>query len=94
MQCDLMAQRGNKNLNKTRHRAVNYWIKVILYNVKQDFHDMGPIEGNWIDLALGSNKWRALVRTVMNLQVRYNAGDFLTTLGTASFSGSVLHWFN
>jgi len=52
---------------------------------------MGPFEGNWFDLALGSNKWRALVRTVMNLQVRYNAVDFLTTLGTVSLSGSVLH---
>jgi hypothetical protein len=55
---------------------------------------MGPVEGNWIDLAKGNNKWRALVSTVMNLQVRYNAGDFLTTLDIVSFSESVLHWLN
>jgi len=55
---------------------------------------MGPVEGKWIDLAVGSNKLRAFVRTVMNLQVRYNAGEFLTALGTARFSGSVLHCFN
>jgi hypothetical protein len=52
---------------------------------------MGSVEVNWIDLAQGSIKWRALVLTVMNLRVRYNMGDFLSTLGTISFSGSVLH---
>ena len=48
---------GVKGLNKTRHSAVSYRIKVILYYAKQDLLDMGPVEGNWIDLAQGSNKW-------------------------------------
>jgi len=34
---------------------------------------------NWIDLAEDRDRWRALVNTVMNLQVPYNAGNFLTS---------------
>ena len=32
---------------------------------------MGLVEGNWIDLAEGSNKWRALVHTVVNCNDRH-----------------------
>jgi hypothetical protein len=32
----------------------------------------------WIDLALGRDKWRAIVNTVMNLWVPYNMGRLLT----------------
>jgi hypothetical protein len=33
----------------------------------------------WIDLAQNRNQWRALVNTVMNLQVLQNAGKFLSS---------------
>jgi len=33
----------------------------------------------WIDLAQGRDRWQALVNTVMNLWVPYNAGNFLSS---------------
>jgi len=32
---------------------------------------------NWVRLALGRGKYHAVVSTVMNLVVQYNAGKFL-----------------
>jgi hypothetical protein len=32
-----------------------------------------------IDLALGRDRWRALVNAVMNIQLPYNVGIFLTS---------------
>jgi hypothetical protein len=47
---------------------------------------------NWIDLAQDRDRMRALVNTVMNIWVLYNAGKFLSNLGLFSFSGrTVLH---
>jgi hypothetical protein len=34
---------------------------------------------DWIDLARDRDQWRALVNTVMNLQVPYNVGKFLSS---------------
>jgi hypothetical protein len=34
---------------------------------------------DWISLAQDSDRWRALVNTVMNLQVPENAGNFLSS---------------
>ena len=45
----------------------------------------------WIDLALDRDRRRAFVNTVMNLQVPYSAGNFLSDLGRVSFSGRTLH---
>jgi hypothetical protein len=33
---------------------------------------------DWIDLAKDRNRWRALVKVVINLRVLYNEGNFLT----------------
>jgi hypothetical protein len=46
---------------------------------------------DWIDLALDRDTWRAVVNTVMNLQVPKNAGNFLTSLGPVGFPRTVLH---
>jgi len=34
---------------------------------------------DWIDVAQDSDRWRALVNAVMNLQVPQNAGNFSTS---------------
>jgi hypothetical protein len=47
---------------------------------------------NLIDLGEGRDRWRALVHAVMNLQVSYSAGNFLSSSGRVSFSWTtVLH---
>ena len=34
---------------------------------------------DWIKLALDRDRWQALVNAMMNLQVSYNVGNFLTS---------------
>jgi hypothetical protein len=34
---------------------------------------------DWIDLIKDRDRWQALVKVVMNLQVPYNVGNFLTS---------------
>jgi hypothetical protein len=44
-------------------------------NIKMDFREVGWGGVDWIDLAQDRDRWRALVYTVMNLRVLYNAGN-------------------
>jgi hypothetical protein len=48
-------------------------------NIKMDFRVIGWDGMDWIDLAQDGDQWRALVNTVMNLRVPYNAGKFLSS---------------
>jgi hypothetical protein len=52
---------GKRPLGRPRHRWVN--------NIKMDLVEMGLDGVDWIDLAQDRDQWRALVYTVMNLQV-------------------------
>ena len=45
---------------------------------------------DWIDLAQVRDRWWALVNTVIKHQVPQNAGNFLTSFGTVSFSRRIL----
>ena len=38
-------------------------------NIKMDLQEMGGGCGNWMELAKGRERWRALLSTVMNFQV-------------------------
>jgi hypothetical protein len=43
---------------------------------------------NWIDLAQDRDKWRVLVKVMMNLQVPINAGKFLSGCTTGGLSSN------
>jgi hypothetical protein len=62
---------GKRQLGRLRRRWKD--------NIKMDLQDVGRGGMDWIKLAQDRDRWRALVNTVMNLRVPYNAGNFLTS---------------
>jgi hypothetical protein len=52
---------GKRPLRRPRRRWVD--------NIKIDLREIGWDAMDWIDLAQDRDRWRALVNTVMNLQV-------------------------
>jgi hypothetical protein len=52
---------GKRPLGRPRRRCLN--------NIKMDLREIGWDGVDWIDLAQNRDQWRALVNTVMNLQV-------------------------
>jgi hypothetical protein len=52
---------GKRPLRRPRRRWVD--------NIKMDLREIGWDGMDWIDLAQDRDQWRALVNTVMNLQV-------------------------
>jgi hypothetical protein len=55
-------------------------------NIKMDLREIGWNGVDWIYMAQDRDPWRALVNTVLNLQVQQNAGKFLSacTIGGSS----------
>jgi hypothetical protein len=51
-----------------------------------DLREIGWDGTDWIDLAQDRDQWRALVNTVMNLWVPYNAGEFMSSCTVGGFS--------
>jgi hypothetical protein len=51
-----------------------------------DLREIGWDDMNWIDLAHDRERWRALVKTVMNLRIPRNTVKFLSscTIGSSS----------
>jgi hypothetical protein len=43
--------------------------RILVDNIKMDLREIGWDDMDWIDLAQDRDQWRALVNTVMNLQV-------------------------
>jgi hypothetical protein len=57
---------GKRSLGRPRRR--------LMENIKMDLRDIGWDGMDWIDVAQDRDQWRALVNTVMNLRVPWNAG--------------------
>jgi hypothetical protein len=55
-------------------------------NTEIDFREIGWDGMDWIDLAQDRGQWRALVSTMMNLQVPKSAGKFLSSCTIGGFS--------
>jgi hypothetical protein len=65
-------------LEKPRRRWVD--------NIKIDLREIEWDGVDWIDVAPDRDQWRALVNTVMNLRVPWNAGKFLSDCTIGGFS--------
>ena len=48
-------------------------------NIKMDLQEVEFGGTDWIDVTQDRDRWRALVKAVMNLRVPLNAWNFLTT---------------
>ena len=65
--------KGKKPLGRPRHKTED--------NFKMGVKETGWENTNWINLAHDKDKWRALVRTVINILVLYNEGNLLSCSG-------------
>jgi hypothetical protein len=68
---------GKRPLERSRRRWVD--------KIKIDLREIGWDGMDSINLAEDRDQWRALVNTVMNLRVPYNAGKFLSNCTIGSF---------
>jgi hypothetical protein len=57
-------------------------------NIKVDVREIEWGGMDWSDLPQDRDQWKALVNTVMNLRVPYNARKFLSSCTIGSFSRS------
>ena len=60
-------------------------------NIRTDLQEVGCGYMDWTGLAQDRDSWQTLVSAVMNLRVRWNAGNFLTSCKPVSFSRRTLH---
>jgi hypothetical protein len=59
-------------------------------NIKMDLLEVGCEGMEWINVAQDRDRWQELMNAVMNLQVPYNAGNFLTNWELISFTRRTL----
>jgi hypothetical protein len=67
---------------RTLRRLSRRWVD----NIKMELREIEWGVMDWIDLAQYRDQWRALVNTVMNLQVPQNVDKFLSSCITGVFS--------
>jgi hypothetical protein len=73
---------GKRPLGKARSRWED--------NIKIDLQEMGCGGMNWFGLVQDRDRCRALVNAVMNLWIKQNVGNFLTSCQQLSFSRRTL----
>jgi hypothetical protein len=71
---------GKRPLGRPRCRWVD--------NIRMDLGEVGWGDVDWIGLAQDRNRWRALVNSVLNLRVPWNAGKLSSGLTSDGFSSS------
>jgi hypothetical protein len=71
---------GKRPLGRPRHRWVD--------NIEMDLGEVGWCNVDWIGLAQDRNRWRALVNSVLNLRVPWNAGKLSSGLTSSGLSVS------
>jgi hypothetical protein len=69
---------GKRPLRRPRRRWVD--------NIRMDRGEVGWGDVDWIDLAQDRNRWRALVNSVLNLRVPWNAGKLCSGLTSSGLS--------
>jgi hypothetical protein len=69
---------GKRPLGRPRRRWVD--------NIRMDLEEVGWSDVDWIGLAQDRNRWRALVNSVLNLRVPWNAGKLLGGLTSSGLS--------
>jgi hypothetical protein len=74
--------RREEQLGRPRHRWQD--LKTDLQEIRESV--------DWIDLAQEKGKWRALLKTEVNLGVPYNQVTFLTISGAISFKEGSASW--
>jgi len=65
---------GTTDGNRPLERPRQTW-----EDIKKDVQEVRCECMDWIDVAWDRNGWQALLNTVMNLQVPYSAGNYLTS---------------
>jgi hypothetical protein len=71
---------GKRPLGRPRHSWVD--------NIRMDLGEVGWGDVGWIGLGKDRNKWRALVNSVLKLQVPWNAGKLSSGLASGGLSSS------
>jgi hypothetical protein len=64
--------------SNTKHATFNFTSESRVICLKMYVKETWLEDVHWIHLTQGRDQWRALVNTVMNLQVPQKAGNFLT----------------
>jgi hypothetical protein len=71
---------GKRPLGRPRLRWVD--------NIRMDLGEVGWGDVDWIGLAKERNRWRAVVNSVLNLRVPWNAGKLSSGLISSNLSSS------
>jgi hypothetical protein len=71
---------GNRPLGRPRRRWVD--------NVRMDLGGVGWGDVDWIGLTQDRNRWKALVNSVLNFRVPWNAGKLSSGLSSSGLLSS------